>query len=216
MAMATLHRRAAAALLAASLLCAAPATPGAAAATAADPATVLQRMFDAQNHKDLSGVLAVMTDDFQQDGGACNIRFEATHCDSKAAFIKAFGSPETWPRVSFAGTPQVNGDTVTGTVEARFDRLPELFPALGLDRVLSPVTAKVRGDQLSHVQLGFDKSDPQTAAFIALLSPLPARDGRAIFDESPATQDLFAGTWGTSASQRWVIEHDAELQRLHG
>jgi hypothetical protein len=214
--MPSIYRRAAAALLVASLLGAAPAAPGAAAATAADPATVLQRMFDAQNRKDLGGVLAVLTDDFQQDGGACNVHFEATHCPSKAAFVKAFGPPDSWPQLRFIGTPEVNGDTVTGTVEARFERLPEVFGALGLDRVSNPVTAKVRGEQLCYLQFSFDKGDPQTASFAALLSAPPARDGRTIFGEPTATQDLFAGTWGTSAPQRWVTEHDAEMQRLGG
>jgi hypothetical protein len=72
----------------------------------------------------------------------------------------------------------------------------------------------VRGEQLYYVQFGFDKTDPETASFITVLSALPARDGRTIFGESPATQDLFAGTWGASSSQRWVTEHDAQLQRL--
>ncbi|MBV9547318.1 MAG: hypothetical protein JOY61_23350 [Chloroflexi bacterium] len=173
-------------------------------------------MFDAQNSKDLSGVLAVMSDDFQQDGGACNVRFVETHCDSKAAFVKAFGPPDTWPRLQFRGTPQVSGDTLTGTVEARFETLPKLFRALSIDRVLGPVTAKVRGDQLYYVEFGFDKSDPQTASFMTLLSAPPAQDGRTIFGEPSATQDMFAGTWGTTSSQRWVTEHDAELQRLGG
>jgi hypothetical protein len=204
----------AAALPSATLLAAWYVPRGGSASAAADPAAVLQRMFDAQNRKDLNGVLAVMTDEFQQDGGACNVRFEPVHCDSKAAFAKAFGPPDTWPHVSFVGTPQVQGDTVTGTVEARFDTLPELFHALGLQRVLSRVTAKVRGEHLSYVQLGFDKTDSQSATFITLLSPLPARDGRTMFGESPATQDLLAGTWGARSSQRWVTEHDTAVQRL--
>jgi hypothetical protein len=212
--MSRMSKRVAAALVSASLLGASSAGTGHVASAAADPVTVLQRMFDAQNSKDLGGVLAVMTDDFQQDGGACNVHFEPTHCESKAAFVKAFGRPDTWPRLQFAGSPRVVGDTVTGTVEARFGLLPEVFRALRLERVLSSVTAKVRGDQLSYVQFGTDTSDPQTASFVALLSAPPARDGRTIFQEPSATQDMFAGTWGTNSSQRWVTEHDAELQRL--
>jgi hypothetical protein len=213
-AMSRLNQRVAAAVLSATLLGALPAATGGAASAAADPVTVLQRMFDAQNSKDLGGVLAVMTEDFQQDGGACNVRLEPTHCESKAAFVKAFGPPDTWPRLQFTGSPRVDGDTVTGTVEARFDRLPELFRALRLERVLSSVSAKTRGEQLYYVQFAVDRSDAQTASFVSLVGALPARDGRTIFQEPPSTQVMFAGTWGTSSSQRWATEHDAELQRL--
>ena len=214
--MSSRKRRLAAALLSASLLLALTGATGGAASAATDPATVLQRMFDAQNGKDLSGVLAVMTDDFQQDGGACNVHFEPTHCESKAAFVKAFGPPQTWPSLRFTGTPQVNGDTLTGTVEVRFEMLPELFHALSLDHLVATVSARVRGEQLYYVRFDTDKTDPQTATFVTVLSAAPARDGRTIFDERPATQDTFAGTWGPNSSQRWVTEHDAELAKLGG
>lgn len=210
------NQRLVAVLLSVSLLVVFPGATASAASTAADPVAVLQRMFDAQNSKDLNGVLTVLSDDFQQDGGACNVHFEPTHCDSKAAFVKAFGPPDTWPTLRFAGTPQVNGDTVSGSIDARFASLPELFHALSLDHALGKVSARVRGDQLYYVRFDIDTTDPQTGSFIGLLKVPPARDGRTIFDERPATQDMFAGTWGTKSSQRWATEHDAELQRSGG
>jgi len=214
--MSSRNRRLAGALLSASLLVALTGATGGAGSAATDPATVLQRMFDAQNGKDLSGVLAVMTDDFQQDGGACNVHFEPTHCASKAAFVEAFGPPESWVTLRFTGTPQVSGDTVSGSIEVRFPMLPELFRALSFDHAVATVSARVRGEQLYYVRFDIDRTDPQTATFVTLLSARPARDGRTIFDERAATQDMFAGTWGATSSQRWVTEHNAELDKLGG
>jgi len=116
-------------MLALSVLLIAPA----AASAQDDPAAILQRMFDAQNRKDLNGVLAVLTDDLVQVGGACNAAPNSAHrCDGKAAFVKAFGPADTWPTLRFVGTPRVDGDMLMGRVEARFDNLPPLFKDLGI------------------------------------------------------------------------------------
>lgn len=56
----------AAAMLALSVLLIAPVR---ASAQSNDATAAVQRMLDAQNRKDLSGVLAQMSDDFVQDGG---------------------------------------------------------------------------------------------------------------------------------------------------
>jgi ketosteroid isomerase-like protein len=180
-----------------------------------DPAAILQRMFDAQNRKDLNGVLAVLTDDLVQLGGACAAAPNSAHrCDGKAAFAKAFGPPDTWPTLRFVDTPRVDGDTVTGRVEARFDNLPPLFKDLGIEHVVGPATVRARGGQLSNILFESDPTDAQTASFYALVGAPAATDGRTIFGETAATQNLFAGVWGVNAAQQWGTEHSAELKRL--
>src|SRR3954447_20045476 len=91
------------------------AVPATASAAADDPAAVLQRMFDAQNRKDLNGMLGVMTDDVVQIGGACNFAPNPEHrCEGKQAFVKAFGPPDKAAVLRFVGTPRVAGDMSTG------------------------------------------------------------------------------------------------------
>ena len=190
-------------------------TPAGASAQNSDPAAILQRMFDAQNRKDLNGVLAVLTDDLVQVGGACNAAPNSAHrCDGKAAFVKAFGPADTWPTLRFVGTPRVDGDMATGRVEARFDNLPPVFKDLGIEHVLGPVTVRARSGQLSNILFEFDPTDTQTAGFGALFGAPAAMDGRTIFGETAATQNLFAGVWGINAAQQWGTEHNAELKRL--
>lgn len=112
------------------------------------------------------------------------------------------------------GTPQLDGDAMTSNIEVRFTHSPELFHALGVERLAGTVTARARNDQLYYVRFENDQADPQTAVLLAQLSAPPADDGRRVLNESAATQDLFAGTWGNKAAQQWVTEHNAELKRL--
>lgn len=190
--------------------------PATASAADDDPVAALQRMFDAQNRKDLNGVLAVMSDDVVQIGGACNFAPNPQHrCDGKQAFVKVFGPPDQWVVLRFVGTPRVAGDMATGMVEARFENLPPVFKALNVEHVVDTFTVHVRNGQLYNILFADDPNpiDAQTIAFNALSSAMPAKDGRMIFDETPSTQILFAGTWGSRAAVQWGTEHDAELNR---
>ena len=206
------YRPLAAAMLALSVLLLAPAG---ASAQNNDAQAAVQRMFDAQNRKDLSGVLAQMTDDFVQDGGACNAGLNKfIRCEGKAAFAKAFGPPDSWPSQRMVGTPHLDGDTMTNKIEVRFAAFPELFHVLGVERLAATITARARGSQLYYVRYELDQADPQTTTVLSQFGTPPAQDGRSIFDEPAVTQDLFGGTWGNTAAQRWVTEHNAELKRL--
>jgi hypothetical protein len=206
------YRPLATAMLALSVLLLAPAV---AYAQSNDAQAAVQRMFDAQNRKDLSGVLAQMTDDFVQDGGACNAGLNKfIRCEGKAAFAKAFGPADSWPSQRMVGTPQLDADTMTSKIEVRFAAFPELLHVLGVERLAATITARARGSQLYYVRYELDQADAQTTTVLSQFGAPPAQDGRSIFDEPAATQDLFGGTWGNNASQRWVTEHNAELKRL--
>lgn len=38
-----------------------------------------------------------------------------------------------------------------------------------------------------------------------------ARDGQSLSTQTPATQAMFIGTWGSQAGQEWVTEHNAQI-----
>lgn len=52
---------------------------------------------------------------------------------------------------------------------------------------------------------------PKGATLTTVQSAETAKDGRTIFGETAATQNMFSGTWGTKAAQQWVTEHNAQL-----
>jgi hypothetical protein len=53
---------------------------------------------------------------------------------------------------------------------------------------------------------------PISAASAQQMQDMTALDGRTLGSESQATQQLFLGTWGQQATQRWAAEHDAQLR----
>src|SRR5215204_6129367 len=52
---------------------------------------------------------------------------------------------------------------------------------------------------------------PISAASAQQMQDITALDGRTLGSESQATQQLFVGTWGQQAPERWATEHDAQL-----
>jgi hypothetical protein len=53
---------------------------------------------------------------------------------------------------------------------------------------------------------------PISAASAQQMQDTTALDGRTLGSESQATQQLFLGTWGQQAAERWAAEHDAQLR----
>ncbi len=53
---------------------------------------------------------------------------------------------------------------------------------------------------------------PISAASAQQMQNTTALDGRTLGSESQATQQLFVGTWGQQAEERWAMEHDAQLR----
>ena len=145
--------------------------PALAVAAQDDPATVVQRFFDARNRYDVAGTLALVTDDIRFVGGPqCT---PASPCVGREAFraeLQNYIADRA--QVTIVGTPQVSGPTVRARTEGRAD----VFRAAGVDRVVNDVTIEVRGGQLaSHVGVP-DASDPQTAQYLAYAR---AQQGRA-------------------------------------
>ena len=145
-------------LLLAALL---PALTGAAAE---DPATAVQRFFEARNRYDVPGTLALVTDDFRFVGGpACTAANPCVGRDGLRANLQEFVANRA--QATIVGAPQVSGTTVVVRIEVRSD----LIRRAGVERVVNTVTLEVRGNQLaSHVAVP-DASDAQTAQFLAFL-----------------------------------------------
>jgi hypothetical protein len=57
---------------------------------------------------------------------------------------------------------------------------------------------------------------PISAASAQQMQDTTALDGRTLGSESQATQQLFLGTWGQQATERWAAEHDAQLRFAPG
>jgi hypothetical protein len=51
------------------------------------------------------------------------------------------------------------------------------------------------------------------ADVLARIAAPRARDGRSIFDETPAVRVMFSAVWGDRDQDHWVVEHGAELDR---
>ena len=140
-----------------------------------DPLTVVRQALDANNRDDVEGLLALVTDDYVQEGGACESA-PGGRCVGKQAFRQAIergpgdeaeDEPGGPPIITIASS-QVSGNTVTARLEVRFDPTPAPLRAAGVERVIELGTFEVRGDKLASARFVRDLSDPQTAIAVAL------------------------------------------------
>jgi len=152
------------ALLLTTLLAVLPASLAVAAAD--DPATVVQRFFDARNRNDIEGTLALVTDDIRIVAGPyCT---PAAPCVGVVALrTDSEGFIADHAQVTIVGVPQVSGTTVRLRTEGRGDH----FRAAGVERFVRNVTVEVRdGKVASYIGIP-DASDAQTAQFLAYVPP---------------------------------------------
>lgn len=146
-------------LILAALLGAVPAV-----AAQDDPATVVQRFFDARNRYDVAGTLALVTDDFRLIGGPqCTPASPCVGREALRAEMQNYIAGRA--QVTIVGTPQVSGTTVRARVEGRAD----VFRAAGAERIINDVTMEVRDGKLASLVGVPDASDPQTARYLAFL-----------------------------------------------
>lgn len=132
-------------------------------AAADDPATVVQRFFDARNHHDVAGALALVADDIRTVGGpSCTpaapcIGVGAVRTDLENVYIPKH------IQLTIVGVPQVSGTTVQVRIEAHGD----IFSAAGVERIVSNGTVEVRdGKIVSFISIP-DASDAQSAQYLA-------------------------------------------------
>ncbi len=139
-----------------------------AVAAADDPATVVQRFFDARNRGDVDATLALVTDDFRFVGGPdCTPATPCVGVAAQRADLRDFIAHHI--QVIIVGVPQVSGTTVKVRVEARGDPIR----AAGVERLVENETAVVRDGKIASLIGTPDTSDAQTARFLA--SPPPAQ-----------------------------------------
>jgi len=132
-------------------------------AAADDPATVVQRFFDARNHHDVAGTLALVTDDIRTVGGpSCT---PAAPCVGVVPFrtdLENVYIPKHI-QLTIVGVPQVSGTTVHVRIEARGD----IFSVAGVERIVSNATAEVRDGKIASFISIPDASDAQSAQYLA-------------------------------------------------
>ena len=133
-----------------------------AVAAADDPATVVQRFFDARTRGDVQGALALVADDIRLVGGPrCT---PANPCLGISAFraeMQAIVADHI--QMTIVGIPQVSGTTVHVRIEEHGD----IFSAAGVERIVSNGTAEVRDGKIASLNSSPDASDAQTAQFLA-------------------------------------------------
>jgi len=136
------------------LLAVLPASLGVAAAD--DPATVVQRFFDARNRYDVPGTLALLTDDIRIVGGPrCTPANPCLGTSAVRAEMQATVAAHI--QATIVGIPQVSGTTVHVRREERGDP----FSA----------TAEVRDGKIASLISIPDASDAQTAQLLASVPP---------------------------------------------
>jgi hypothetical protein len=128
-----------------------------AAVAAADPTYYVFRFQELQSLGDVDGALALLTDDAVVSGrGLCT-----NPCTGKAAIrpeiVRSIG-----PRnkvMSIAVSP--------GKVEERLEVRGAATRAAGVDRIISNVTFEFKDDKISAQRSVLDRTDPQTATYLA-------------------------------------------------
>ncbi len=165
------------ALLLTMLLAVLPASLAVAAAD--DPATVVQRFFDARTRGDVQGALALVADDIRLVGGPrCT---PANPCLGTSAFraeMQAIVADHI--QVTIVGIPQVSGTTVHVRIEEHGD----IFSAAGVKRIVSNGTAEVRDGKIAQLdqqpgrERRADGAVPRVRACPARPADRAATDGR--------------------------------------
>src|SRR5216684_4120148 len=130
-----------------------------------NPASLAQRELAAESRGDASAALALYNDDaIIQYGGLC-----WTPCVGKAAIQK-----ELERRVAAKNRWTIVGKYVSGNVAVVKTELRIGFiEGSGVDRVVVWCIYEVKGDKIAVVTLAGERTDPQTARFIAWILSQP-------------------------------------------
>ena len=133
---------------------------------AVDFRVLVQQHVDALNASDVEGVLATFTEDgIIADVGLC----AASPCVGKEAIRKEL-ERRAKISVNFKVTSlQESSGTGFGRSEIRATNVT----ACGVDRILASFEVRTAGDLISYFAVRFDRSDAQTAAFLACIA-MPA------------------------------------------
>ena len=142
--------------------------------TGPDLAAIFRQFADAVNQGDVDGALALFTEDatwvrgFRCPPGAC-----VGQAAIRAELEKDVADGH---RIDMADI-QVSGTTLTARVEVRTDGTR----AAGVERIIQVFTLEFREDKISGLRVMPDRTDPETAAFIAAtieqLAQLPPATG---------------------------------------
>ena len=127
------------------------------AVAAADLTYYVFRFQELQSLGDVDGALAMLTDDAVVSGrGLCT-----NPCTGKAAIrpeiVRAIGPRPTVMSVGVS----------PGKVEMRLEARTATTRAAGVDRIISNVTFEFRDDKISSLRSLLDRTDPQTATYLA-------------------------------------------------
>lgn len=183
-------------LLLLTLGAAIPGSRGVAAAD--DPATLLQRFNDARNSGDVSGAVALVTDDVRfAEGPTCQ---PDRPCIGAVAVRRELENGlAVHVQGIVVGMPVVTGSSVRFRAEVYSDP----FTAVGVARIIVNGTVEVRDGKIaSYIDIP-DMSDAQTAKFFAL-NPLgppnaPGGPGGSVI---PSAVPRSGGGYGASIIRR--------------
>ncbi len=162
------------------------------AQSAPDPVSISTAEVEAANRGDIPARLALVTDDYVQDGGDCMAE-PGGRCVGKAAYQQHLLASKGGPQVKRTIIDQkINGNVVVERAELRFT--PNILAAAGVDRLIAISRAELRGDKIASLKIVSDLSDDATAR--ASVGPgaasLPtARDGQTLVTQSSATRQAF-------------------------
>ena len=130
-----------------------------AAVAAADPTYYIFRFQELQFLGDVDGALALLTDDAVVSGrGLC-----VNPCTGKAAI-----RPEI-VRGAGGRVNVVNIGVSPGKIQTRQEIRNADIRAAGVDRIISNVTFEFKDDKISAIRVLRDRTDPQTATYLAYL-----------------------------------------------
>lgn len=148
----------------------------------ADPEGVIRQLMDALDRGDTDTAVELYTDDAileDIDGGSLAVV-------GRAALRLFYGQTGALnARVSIVRA-EVSGSAVTGLAELVDDTVRQA----GVERVLRPFTAEVADGQVSALRLTYDRSDPQTSAYLAYQESQLESGGEALLPEDAVSIDL--------------------------
>jgi limonene-1,2-epoxide hydrolase len=180
------------AVAAIALLATAALAPAKSFAQESNPESVVRGMLAAFDDGDINQVASYFSDDATASApGFCR---PSGVCNSKAEILAAT-SAEIAERVrSEILSLSVNGDTVN----VRISEAAPAFSEFGIERVLIDLVFTVTNGKITHFDDQLDRSDPQTAKFVAALEATAEQPTQA-----PATGDGSSARGGTS--HEWLV-----------
>ncbi len=133
-----------------------------AAVAQADPVAVQQQLLDALARGDVSGALALFTDDavIDTESGLC----ATAPCVGKAAIQKDF---DRYVKDKSRRVTPLNTYVSGNVLVTRFEARSAIIQKAGVDRIILWGIREMRGDKIASSRCCLpDRTDPQTARFL--------------------------------------------------